>query len=421
LQQQQTRSATALAATLRDAGNSAAQLPASLSEAACSLVESEVTALWPLMIGLESKHELRMQGGTSRPLAESFAEAGAGAGKALTERAPDPLRLCAQGLQTWVKQQPGMQNAAIQDFKEIGTGSQKSIFMATLTGIDAAATVWVLRQDKNFSSFGLSVVDEYPLLQMLADTRVAAPRPVWFGQGGSLGYPVFAMSRISGSANFTAWSKDKNIARTIGHQVAAMMADLHNAPIQPLQHNAADLPGAVGRTPSDRLAHMREYWRRIGFSQLPLVDACFAWLERYAPSRIEPTVPVHGDFAFHNILVENGRVQGLLDWEFAHFGDAHEDLAYIQPFIESMMDWSDFISAYRSAGGAHYDASLVHWWGVFGMLRLVLGSYNNVHVVRSGRNDLDIRVANSGYVYAGSLLIETAKTIAKNPKNDRTN
>jgi hypothetical protein len=51
---------------------------------------------------------------------------------------------------------------------------------------------WVPRQDKGYSSFDLSVVDEYPLLEKLVETPVPAPHPLWIGAGGTLDYPVYA-------------------------------------------------------------------------------------------------------------------------------------------------------------------------------------------------------------------------------------
>ena len=36
----------------------------------------------------------------------------------------------------------------------------------------------------------------------------------------------------------------------------------------------------------------------------------------------------HGDFRLGNLLVRDGCLTGVLDWELAHFGDWHEDLAF---------------------------------------------------------------------------------------------
>lgn len=41
-------------------------------------------------------------------------------------------------------------------------------------------------------------------------------------------------------------------------------------------------------------------------------------------------VIVHGDFGPQNVLMSDGRIVALLDWEFAHRGEAIEDLAWAE-------------------------------------------------------------------------------------------
>lgn len=37
---------------------------------------------------------------------------------------------------------------------------------------------------------------------------------------------------------------------------------------------------------------------------------------------------VHGDFRTGNYMVDGGRLTAILDWEFTHWGDRHEDIGY---------------------------------------------------------------------------------------------
>lgn len=41
-------------------------------------------------------------------------------------------------------------------------------------------------------------------------------------------------------------------------------------------------------------------------------------------------VIVHGDFGPQNVLIDNGEITALLDWEFAHIGSHVEDLAWAE-------------------------------------------------------------------------------------------
>jgi aminoglycoside phosphotransferase (APT) family kinase protein len=59
----------------------------------------------------------------------------------------------------------------------------------------------------------------------------------------------------------------------------------------------------------------------------PIIALAFRWCEEHLPA---PTAPVlvHGDFRMGNLMVDTGGLAAVLDWELAHWGDAHEDLAY---------------------------------------------------------------------------------------------
>jgi aminoglycoside phosphotransferase (APT) family kinase protein len=89
----------------------------------------------------------------------------------------------------------------------------------------------------------------------------------------------------------------------------------------------------------------------------PLLDAAFAWLKANIPDSGSPPALVHGDIGFHNLLMEKGNVNALLDWEFAHCGDPLEDLFYCKAFVEQVIDWETFMQVYIARGGADYDRS----------------------------------------------------------------
>ncbi|MET0547618.1 MAG: phosphotransferase [Caulobacterales bacterium] len=385
-----------------------------LGEAARRWIQSGADLPWPTVLKAAESREKRQQGGVSRSLTESFAEAGAGGAKSRQGAAGDPKRLTVEALQRILDARGSAKSARVTSLKEIGSGSQKTIFLATFD--DAEKTQWVLRQDKNFSSFGLTVADEVPYLAQLTGADIPAPKALWLHPADQDVHAFYANEPIPGSANFVEWSQSEH-AEEIAAQIATVMARLHAIPKWSETRRGPHLPGAHGDTPRDRVAHMRQYWDAIGARPVALIDACFAWCEQNAPAGFDREVPVHGDFAFHNIMVEDGRMTGLLDWEFAHFGDPHEDMDYIRPFMERMTSWRNFTDAYARAGGVRYQPKLGHWWGVLGMLRLAVGCHFNLEVIRGGRSDIDIRVANQGYLYAGQLLLDTARLIAAGPRD----
>jgi aminoglycoside phosphotransferase (APT) family kinase protein len=69
------------------------------------------------------------------------------------------------------------------------------------------------------------------------------------------------------------------------------------------------------------------------------------------------------------MLIENGRVSALLDWEFAHVGDPAEDLEYSRMYVEPYINWGEFTEAYLAAGGATIGTAGARFYEVWRFLR----------------------------------------------------
>ena len=59
----------------------------------------------------------------------------------------------------------------------------------------------------------------------------------------------------------------------------------------------------------------------------PIIALGLKWMEDNCPDPCDPVL-IHGDYRMGNLLCEPGKLTGVLDWELAHFGDPHEDLAF---------------------------------------------------------------------------------------------
>lgn len=64
-------------------------------------------------------------------------------------------------------------------------------------------------------------------------------------------------------------------------------------------------------------------------TQHPAIRLGLNYLRRHPPSPPNELRLVHGDFRNGNILVADGQLTAVLDWELAHIGDPMEDLAWM--------------------------------------------------------------------------------------------
>jgi hypothetical protein len=72
---------------------------------------------------------------------------------------------------------------------------------------------------------------------------------------------------------------------------------------------------------------------------------------------------VQGDTGPGNFLVHEGRVTGLVDFEFAHVGDPMDDLAWLLMRTKSAYeDAADLLTAYERRSGAPVDAASVRYY-----------------------------------------------------------
>jgi aminoglycoside phosphotransferase (APT) family kinase protein len=98
------------------------------------------------------------------------------------------------------------------------------------------------------------------------------------------------------------------------------------------------------------------------------------WLCQHPPPPPPHVSVVHGDFRTGNFLYRDDRIFGILDWEMAHFGDPHEDLAW--SFLKSwqwakdgkaggIIEPANAIRIWEARTGLRADPQALHWWEVF--------------------------------------------------------
>lgn len=114
----------------------------------------------------------------------------------------------------------------------------------------------------------------------------------------------------------------------------------------------------------------------------PILALAVRWLEQNLPAPVPPRL-VHGDFRLGNLLVDDGRLSGVLDWELAHLGDPHEDIAFgcmtVWRFSRpdrpgyGLTSIAELVQAYEEAGGQAFDYDRFRFWTVYRTFWWALG------------------------------------------------
>ncbi|MBS0377166.1 MAG: phosphotransferase family protein [Proteobacteria bacterium] len=288
----------------------------------------------------------------------------------------DPLQaveteLTRERLEGFVKARLGQPDAgSVERVERIPGGYSKDTWRVRLSrGINGHRDL-ILRRDLPFGPGENTVVEEFELLERLADAGLLVPRPLWCEPDASfVGRPFLLFPQYPGNAVFGEWNAPAEVKRAVCFEVARLMAKLHGLDPQQL-----GLPGLVtNRSPVETVqAYVRSWrdkWqRRRSHPSLVLMTA-FDWLERNAPAGLPRVSLVHGDVTFRNTLIHEGHLTALLDWEFWHLGDPMEDLSYFRLVAEPHVAWSEIMQAYQEAGGEVYDPARAAFYEVWRSVR----------------------------------------------------
>ncbi len=125
----------------------------------------------------------------------------------------------------------------------------------------------------------------------------------------------------------------------------------------------------------------------------PIIALAIKWCEDHLPAPAPPVL-VHGDFRMGNLMVDGHGLAAVLDWELAHLGDAHEDLAYgcmtvwrfghIDKPAFGVADLESYFAAYEFESGTQVDRARFRFWLIYRTLWWALGCMQMSDIWRLG-------------------------------------
>jgi prepilin-type processing-associated H-X9-DG protein len=179
---------------------------------------------------------------------------------------------------------------------------------------------------------------------------------------------------------------DDDERAAVGDDYLRCLARLHQLPVDEL---ALDRLG-----PTTDL----ELWTAIHAERAapyagPWSAFALEWLAANLPPIALPVL-CHGDAGPGNFLYADGRVTALLDWEFAHLGDPHDDLAWVtvrNHLLGRPMDVPTAFDAWRGATGRAIDVDLLERYRVFVLVRMAISCDATVAWKGGAEDDESIR------------------------------
>ena len=244
------------------------------------------------------------------------------------------------------------------------------------SGSHAGAHAWVLRTDAPATvASSLPRAREFEIIRFANERGLLAPKPLFLCNDTTvIGQPFFVMEKMPGVAAGHKVVRLDLDRRAIARELAETAARIHA-----IRPPLAELPFLKTFLARDVIAACRA-WLDTLEEPHPVLEWGLRWCERRAPAHgEEETTFVHRDFRTGNYLVHEGKLAGLLDWEFAALGNPLEDIGWIcakcwcfrheHHIVGGVADLDDFISAYETASGRKVPADALRYWQVMAHIR----------------------------------------------------
>jgi aminoglycoside phosphotransferase (APT) family kinase protein len=281
----------------------------------------------------------------------------------------------------FAEKRPG---ASVREVRRMGGGASKEQFEFSLDG-----QAHILRMDPIETAAETDRRREFEVLSAYGRI-LPAPRVGWLDEDGSyFGQPALIMEFITGVTKPSAAASGPNVTglgtsfppalrKKLAPQYVRALATMHG-----VDWSTLHLPSFAAPRPDTsqaalwQLNWIARVWKDDNVEASPIVAVTDRWLRRNLPICARP-VMVHGDYRTGNFLFDErqGKVTAILDWEWAHLGDHHEDLGWMlqslyvthdngRDFVCGLLERDELIETYESYSGLRIDPATLRWYEIF--------------------------------------------------------
>jgi aminoglycoside phosphotransferase (APT) family kinase protein len=258
----------------------------------------------------------------------------------------------------------------------------------------------LLRRDPEDSVVSSDRNVEFNLLRVLETTPVPTPKALWIdGTGEHFDRPSMILERCPGSAVRSVLRDKDPLALGLpgrlglAQELCQLLATVHRVDVDGTGLSRIVQP-PLGNPAEDELRSWLAELDRQETAPEPQLRMVSTWLGDNLPEPPKRHALVHGDFRPANVLLHQGRIEALLDWELARLGDPLDDLGwYTTPlyrsehFIPGVWEPADFLALYEQLTGCAVDRAALKFWQVMAMFRLAVIALTSVRSQLDGTSD----------------------------------
>ncbi len=259
-----------------------------------------------------------------------------------------------------------LESVGVDSAVRLSGGASRLTWEVTTT---SGPPVIVQQERPGSAGANLAMSTQSELLRCAAANGV--PVPAVLGEGGETGSEFVVLAKVAGESLPRRIQGSDRLASArsgLARQAGQACARIHS--IQAADTLTAELPRA------DPLRSMRSLLDALGEPH-PAFELGLAQLGRTRPEGAAESV-VHGDFRMGNLLVGEGGLTAVLDWELAHIGDPAEDLGWFcarawrfgSPLrAGGVGSVEDLLAGYANGGGVPPTRGTLDWWEAYACLR----------------------------------------------------
>ncbi|MET0371404.1 MAG: phosphotransferase family protein [Sphingobium sp.] len=271
---------------------------------------------------------------------------------------PAPARqaVTAAAMQAYLRETfPEEAGVEVVEMHNVPGGRSKETTMFTLAGTHSLPAKIVTRADIPGGLVPSKATDEFEIIKIADRYGVPVPKPIHSESDASkLGQTFILVSAVEGRTEGEYFADFKNRVthpRAVGQQLAGILAKIHSIPLSELSTThldpGADLLGLV----TDTIETTYEQARSFDFPARVHIESAYRWLKKNMHLAVDTPCMIHCDIGLHNMLIKDGRITAVLDWELATIASPAREIAKIFHLIDALMPRQDFLDAYRAAGG----------------------------------------------------------------------